>query len=184
MPLIKSKSKAAVSENIKREMDAGKPQKQAVAIALSTQRRAKGYAEGGRVYPNPAAGGIVGQALENRRTRMDALESEAVGSNALAAPPAPTEPRQSEPAKPQEKSWFDRAKSAIGLKNGGKVKCATGGKVTGPGTGRSDSIPANLSNGEYVLPADTARKVGYGNLDALKARTHTTPMQRKMMARK
>lgn len=41
MPLIKSSSKKAVGKNIKREMQAGKPQKQAVAIALSTQRRAK-----------------------------------------------------------------------------------------------------------------------------------------------
>lgn len=41
MPLIKSKSKKAVSENIRREADAGKPQKQAVAIALSVQDRAK-----------------------------------------------------------------------------------------------------------------------------------------------
>lgn len=42
MPLIKSKSKKAVSTNIKREMEAGKPQKQAVAIALNVQRKAKG----------------------------------------------------------------------------------------------------------------------------------------------
>ena len=41
MPLIKSKSKEAVGKNIKTEMKAGKPQKQAVAIALETQRRAK-----------------------------------------------------------------------------------------------------------------------------------------------
>jgi hypothetical protein len=41
MPLIKSPSKAAVGKNIKTEMAAGKPQKQAVAIALNTQRRAK-----------------------------------------------------------------------------------------------------------------------------------------------
>ena len=30
---------------------------------------------------------------------------------------------------------------------------AQGGKVTGPGTGTSDSIPANLSNGEFVMTA-------------------------------
>jgi hypothetical protein len=42
MPLVKSPSKEAVSENIKREKAAGKPQKQAVAIALSVQRRAAG----------------------------------------------------------------------------------------------------------------------------------------------
>jgi len=41
MPLIKSASKKAVSRNIKTEMKAGKPQKQAVAIALETARRAK-----------------------------------------------------------------------------------------------------------------------------------------------
>ena len=42
MPLKKSGQKAAVSQNIKTEMKAGEPQKQAVAIALSVQRRAKG----------------------------------------------------------------------------------------------------------------------------------------------
>jgi hypothetical protein len=40
MPLNKGKSKKAVSENIKTEMAAGKPQKQAVAIALNTARKA------------------------------------------------------------------------------------------------------------------------------------------------
>lgn len=41
MPLIKSKSKKAFSENIKREVEAGKPQKQAVAIAYSEKREAE-----------------------------------------------------------------------------------------------------------------------------------------------
>lgn len=35
MPLVKGKGKKAISENIKTEMEAGKPQKQAVAIAMS-----------------------------------------------------------------------------------------------------------------------------------------------------
>lgn len=39
MPLIKSKSKKAVSKNIKTEMKAGKPQKQAVAIALNVKKK-------------------------------------------------------------------------------------------------------------------------------------------------
>lgn len=42
MPLIKSKSKQAIGENIRREIEAGKPQPQAVAIALSVQRAADG----------------------------------------------------------------------------------------------------------------------------------------------
>ena len=40
MPLVKSKSKKAVGTNIKREEQAGKPRKQAIAIALDVQRRA------------------------------------------------------------------------------------------------------------------------------------------------
>lgn len=41
MPLKKSKSKKAFKENIKAEIAAGKPQKQAVAIAYSVQRKSK-----------------------------------------------------------------------------------------------------------------------------------------------
>lgn len=41
MPLKEGSSKEVVSENIKREMEAGKPQKQAIAIALSKARKAK-----------------------------------------------------------------------------------------------------------------------------------------------
>ena len=39
MPLKAGKSRATVSGNIKREIAAGKPQKQAVAIALSEARK-------------------------------------------------------------------------------------------------------------------------------------------------
>jgi len=39
MPLRKGKSKKVISANIRTEMHAGKPQKQAVAIAMETARR-------------------------------------------------------------------------------------------------------------------------------------------------
>ena len=41
MPLVKSASPKAVGENIKTEVASGKPKKQALAIALSVQDKAK-----------------------------------------------------------------------------------------------------------------------------------------------
>lgn len=43
MPLEKGSSDATVSRNIKREIEAGKPQKQAVAIALTEAGKSNKY---------------------------------------------------------------------------------------------------------------------------------------------
>lgn len=51
MPLVKSKSPKAFESNLKAELSAGKPKKQALAIAYDVQRRA-GKAEGGGLYAN------------------------------------------------------------------------------------------------------------------------------------
>lgn len=49
MPLITGKSPKSFSHNVKAEIDAGKPQKQAVAIAYSQKRKAEHMADGGEV---------------------------------------------------------------------------------------------------------------------------------------
>ena len=55
---------------------------------------------------------------------------------------------------------------------GGTVKLANGtnryfprktGPINGPGTGKSDSIPAMLSDGEFVMTADAVRNAGGGD---------------------
>ncbi|MGC7559593.1 tape measure protein [Pasteurella sp. PK-2025] len=50
---------------------------------------------------------------------------------------------------------------------GGAVAAATGGYITGPGTGTSDSIPARLSNGEYVIRAASVSRYGVDFLHAI-----------------
>lgn len=49
----------------------------------------------------------------------------------------------------------------------------SGGTVSGPGTGTSDSVPANLSKGEYVIPADVVQNLGVRFFDELKNHFHT-----------
>lgn len=56
-----------------------------------------------------------------------------------------------------------RAWDAVGYEYG----LADGGMITGPGTSTSDSIPAMLSNGEYVVNAAAVKKVGVGFLEGI-----------------
>jgi hypothetical protein len=48
-----------------------------------------------------------------------------------------------------------------------KLKMARGGHVRGPGSGTSDSIPAMLSHGEFVVKADAVKKIGVQRLNAM-----------------
>ena len=73
-----------------------------------------------------------------------------------------------------DSSGADAVISAIGATNGtviatryvdivtrgnGEVQAATGGRIHGPGTGTSDSIPALLSNNEHVIRAAAVEKL-------------------------
>lgn len=49
------------------------------------------------------------------------------------------------------------------------LRFATGGYISGPGTDTSDSIPARLSDGEYVVKASSVRQYGTGFMDAVNA---------------
>ena len=46
-------------------------------------------------------------------------------------------------------------------------KKASGGMLSGPGTGTSDSIPIMASNGEYIFRADVVKRIGKAKLDQI-----------------
>lgn len=53
------------------------------------------------------------------------------------------------------------------------------GHVRGPGTGISDSIPARLSDGEYVIPADVVKRKGVEFFDKLLDKYHMPAAEQK-----
>ncbi len=61
-----------------------------------------------------------------------------------------------------------RDSSGVDFVSGGQRK-ASGGYISGPGTGTSDSIPAWLSNGEFVMRASAVQRYGVGFMHALNA---------------
>jgi TP901 family phage tail tape measure protein len=54
------------------------------------------------------------------------------------------------------------------------LRRAGGGVISGPGTSTSDSIPAYVSDGEYVVNAKAVDKYGVETFDALNARKYST----------
>jgi len=51
--------------------------------------------------------------------------------------------------------------------NADLLHAATGGFISGAGTGTSDSVPSMLSHGEFVVKAASVKKMGLGYLNAL-----------------
>ena len=170
--------------------------------AFKTKSKLRAMADGGPVRPVPEmlGSGMVqraGSALQGRRAQIDAAIDAASGASPPR--PAPTAPVTAAPAKkkPEEKSAL---RSFFGLADGGstsdvdwamgsrgtnrfassaddmappELELADGGKVKGKGGPTDDKVgPVMLSDGEYVLPADTVEIVGRDKLDALRLATH------------
>jgi hypothetical protein len=74
MPLMHKRSQKAFEHNIKAEMEAGKPQKQSLAIAYSVKRKAKkasgGMVKSGSPDMNMAKGGMVNESAKSEHRPM------------------------------------------------------------------------------------------------------------------
>ena len=98
MPLIKSTSKKAFGENVKREIEAGKPQKQSVAIAYSVKREAAKHSHSGEGI-NKKPGNTSTQAGIEHHSNHSAKRSDSYHSQTIdptAVRPSATKMTRSE----------------------------------------------------------------------------------------
>ena len=73
----------------------------------------------------------------------------------------------------ERKEYFEEVRRRQGIEDDvGINSFAPGGEVNGPGTGTSDSVPARLSDGEFVLTAKAMRGAGGGDRDLGAARMY------------
>jgi hypothetical protein len=86
------------------------------------------------------------------------------------SPPPSTQPVPNDPTGP---SMYAPDTDDVRFARGGALEAKRGGPsrrtefaVNGPGTGRSDDIPAVLSDGEYVIDAETVALLGDGSSKA------------------
>ncbi|MDB4298064.1 hypothetical protein N9909_00455 [bacterium] len=61
------------------------------------------------------------------------------------------------------RAGFSRTMRPRRYASGGIADLQSGGAANGPGTGTSDSIPARLSDGEFVMTAEAVRNMGNGS---------------------
>lgn len=77
----------------------------------------------------------------------------------------------------QSAAILNAAGAYYGRADGGDMK--RDGAIKGPGTGISDSIPAMLSDGEYVIPADVVKQKGVQFFDKLLEKHHMPAAEQK-----
>lgn len=120
---------------------------------------------GGSGYPDTRPGEAAGVLVGRSGTRYDVNDPTDMKQYA-------DELRQlQDPGYDYRADPFRPVARTSGYAEGGDVH-AGGGEVDGPGTGTSDSVPARLSDGEFVLTAQAVRGAGGGDRDIGAARLY------------
>jgi hypothetical protein len=163
MPLNKGKSKQAFSQNVKTEMDAGKPQKQALAIAYATKRRNK-------KPKNYSTGGLLDSSEDLDKTGD--MQPDSVDES--MSHPTEMEVMNKRRATQDDDQWMQNPDSDDNIKENNETirkKFANGGQIpdtrevegdrrmlsTSPDADEPQESRANLSRGEGrpgVQPSD------------------------------
>lgn len=182
MPLKKSSSDDAFKANLKAEMAAGKPQKQALAIAYRVQRDAKRkkMAMGGRVGYAPGGGVSVARAAQRDMGRVPGgIINSAVPGRSDRIPLSPKGRSYVIPA--DVVSSLGQGNTAAGAKGLSKMfgmgpYGMAAGKVPMPktpmprkgfaeGGGTEGNVDIMAAGGEFVVPPEKVAEVGGGDID-------------------
>lgn len=171
MPLIHGKSKQAVSKNIKTEIEAGKPQKQAVAIALDIARRAKKAAGGRATFEGFIHSDVPGRTDKHPmdvKSGSYVIPSDIVSGlgegNTMAGTKALDSMFKSGPygAKmPKIAKGHTMPKMRMRHRKRSKSLFAEGGQTSGFPT----PVPIIAAGGEYVIPPEKVAEIGGGDVD-------------------
>lgn len=114
---------------------------------------APGFKEGGLVSKKDANCYKDGGFISAFQSKLESLRrSGNAGSGAKATQDANDQTKAQESAEAKRKRYEEQQRAIRNL--------AEGGPVDGPGTSRSDSIPAMLSDGEFVVKASSVAKPG------------------------
>jgi hypothetical protein len=158
MPLKHGKSQSAISSNIRTEMKAGKPQKQAVAIALNTARQAMergGKPENSKVFHGPLRAAIPG--------RTDRLPIHVTsGSYVIPADIV------SSLAEGNTEAGYEIIKKMIeeAKAKGGSVGLSKKYGLNGLYHEPRGTVPCLVAGGEYILTPEEVEAFGEGDLNA------------------
>jgi hypothetical protein len=159
MPLAKGSSKKAISSNISELVHSGRPQKQAVAIALDVARRAK-RAFGGKppafMMKKPQGVGIkphVGPIHSAVAGRTDHLPMH-VPSGSYVIPADII-------------SAMGEGNTMAGFKIMNDITKMYGGlpKAFADGGMAGEKVPIVAAGGEYVIPPEVVINIGSGDMD-------------------
>jgi hypothetical protein len=159
MPLKRGKSQAAISSNISELVHSGRPQKQAVAIALNTARKA--MERGGSPHNDPKVfHGPLKAPIPGRTDRMKVHV--ASGSYVIPADIV------SGIAEGNTEAGFEIIKKMIDDKKsqGGRVGMISKYGLNGKYHEARGKVPCIVAGGEYILSPEEVELFGDGDLNA------------------